>query len=181
MEPFANINRRLTALEGALRQTVRLGYVIEQIPAEGKVRVRMEDADCVDTFKLPVLVHKTRCDKQWWLPDLGEQVVCVFLPLGLEIGFVLGSFYSLQDLPPVDSPDKAHLRFLDGGWLEYDRGTGEMQVHCRKRLVLAAGEEIELRAPVVKLPPPLITAPSQPELRPVEPSPLPIPAEWPHG
>jgi len=181
MQPFEEMGRRITALEGALRQTVRLAYVIEQIPAEGKVRVRLEDADCTTTMKLPVLVHKTRCDKQWWLPDPGEHVVCVFLPLGLHIGFVVGSLYSLMDLPPVTDPDKTHIRWLDGAWVEYDRASGEMKVHCRGRLTIAAGEEVVFLTPVVKMPVPVIIGPGEPDLHPVEPSPLPVPAEWPYG
>ncbi len=180
MLPFEEIVRRLTALEGQVRQMLRLGYVVEVLPEEARVRVECRDADCLQTYTLPVLAPKTRCDKGYWLPDLGEQVLCVFLPLGLEVGFVLGALYSLADVVPVASPDKAHLRWQDGAWVEYDRGSGEMQVHCRGSLTLAA-EEIVLKAGSVKMPDPIITEPGEPELKPVEPSPLPEPEEWPYG
>lgn len=178
---FEEIVRRLTALESAQRQMVRLGYVVEVIPEEAKVRVECQDADALKTYKLPVVSHKTRCDKDYWMPDVGEHVLCVFLPLGLEVGFVLGSFYSLADTPPVISPDKAHIRWLDGSWVEYDRATGEMQAHCRGKLTLTAAEEIELKAPVVKMPTPTIIGPGEPDIKPVEPSPPPEPMEWPYG
>ena len=180
MQPFEQIIRRITALEGALRQMVRLGFVVQVIPEEARVRVECRDADMLQTFTLPVLSHKTRCDQDYWMPDLGEHVLCVFLPLGLEIGFVLGAFYSDQDRPPVVSRDKAHVRWLDGTWIEYDRGSGEMQVHCRGKIILAAAEHIELRTPVVRLPAPMIIPPGQPDLAAVEPSPLPESEGWPY-
>ncbi|WP_449246456.1 phage baseplate assembly protein V [Desulfarculus baarsii] len=177
--PFEEIGRRLTALESALRQLVRVGFVVEQIPAEGKVRVEFRDADMIETFKFGVLTPQTRCNKDWWLPDLGEQVLCLCLPYGLERGFIVGSFFSQADPPPLTDPDKRHLRFLDGGWLEYDRATGEAQVHAPRTIRLAAGEAVIIDAPILKCP---IPAPNlgQPELRPVEPSPIPAPEEWPH-
>jgi len=181
MLPFKDIVQRLSALESALRQMVRIGFVTEVLPEEGKVRVQLRDADCLETFVLPVLVHKTRCDKDYWMPDLGEHVVCVFLPIGLQVGFVLGAFYSIKDLTPEQSPDKHHLRYLDGTWLEYDRASGDLQVHCRGRIVLAAGEGVTIRSPQFKAPPLTVIGPGEPELRPVEPSPIPEPRECPYG
>ncbi len=168
LEELTALESRLDALERRLDQTLRLGLVQQLYPELGAVRVLMPDSQCQTSHILPVLAPKTRCDKGYWLPDLGEQVLCVFLPLGLEVGFVLGALYSLADVVPVASPDKAHLRWQDGAWVEYDRGSGEMQVHCRGSLTLAA-EEIVLKAGSVKMPDPIITEPGEPELKPVEP------------
>jgi phage baseplate assembly protein V len=178
--PFAKLMARIVALESQLMQIVRLGYVTQVYEDEGKVRVEFQDADVIESFKLPVLCHKTRCDKDYWMPDTGEHVLCIFLPVGQEKGFVLGSFYSEKDLVPVASRDKYHVRFLDGTWIEYDRGAGEMQVHCRGKIVLAAAEKIQLKAPVLEMPNPIIK-PGEPEIKPVEPSPIPLPMEWPYA
>ena len=179
MRPFEEINQRLTALEGALRQIVRTAFVTELFPEEGKVRVEIRDADMIETYKLPVLVHKTRCDKDYWMPDLGEMVVCVFLPHGLQIGFVVGAFFNEKDPVPVPDPEKRHIRFMDGAWFEYDRAAGVMQVHVPKEIILAAGVAVEIRTPVLKAPVPVPTS-GGPELQPVEPSELPPPLEWPY-
>jgi phage baseplate assembly protein V len=85
------------------------------------VRVRIPDADDTVSKELPVLFQKTQDNKEYDLPDVGEQVVCLFLPNGLEQGFVLGSPYSSVDKPPVSNRDKKHYGFSDGSWLEYDR------------------------------------------------------------
>lgn len=179
MLPFEEINKRLTALEGALRQVVRVAFVTELIPEEGKVRVEIRDADMIETYKLPLLVHKTRCDKSYWMPDIGEMVLCVFLPLGLQIGFVMGAFYNDKDVVPVTDPEKTHFRWLDGAWIEYDRAAGVMQIHVPKKIILAAGEMVEIRAPVLQCPIPVPNV-GGPELKPVEPSEIPEPLEWPY-
>ena len=179
MYPFEEIGRRLTALESAMRQLLRVGFVVEQIPEEAKVRVEFRDADMIETFKFAVLVPQTRCNKDWWLPDLGEQVLCICLPYGLERGFILGSFYNLQDVPMTFDPEKRRVNFLDGGWLEYNRATGEAQIHVPESIRIAAGTEVIIDAPILKCPVPVPNV-GEPELEPVEPSPIPEPEEWPY-
>lgn len=179
MLPFEEISQRLTALEGALHQLVRTAFVTELFPDEGKVRVEIRDADMIESYRLPVLVHKTRCDKDYWMPDIGEMVLCVFLPHGLQIGFVVGAFYSEADVVPVTDPEKTHIRWLDGAWVEYDRAAGVLQAHVPKKIILAAGEMVEIRTPVLQCPVP-VPSEGSPDLRPVEPSEVPPPLEWPY-
>jgi phage baseplate assembly protein gpV len=67
-----------------------------------------------------VIFAKTQNDKAYWIPDVGEQVVCL-MDLRDEAGAVLGAIYSDADLPPVNSADKFHLGFKDGASMDYDR------------------------------------------------------------
>ena len=55
------------------------------------------------------------------MPDVGEHVLCAFLPIGVEQGFVLGALFSRADATPVADQDKRHVEFEDGTWLQYDR------------------------------------------------------------
>ena len=64
------------------------------------------------------------------LPDVGDQVLCLFLGNGLEEGFVLGSMYGAQ-MPPVSSGDKFHRTFSDGTTLEYDRAAHKLRASVR--------------------------------------------------
>lgn len=177
MEIFAEIIGRLTALESAQAQMTRVGFVVEVLADEGAVRVECRDADCLKTYVLPVLFQKTRCDKDYWMPDLGEHVLCVFLPYGLERGFVLGAFYSQADVVPVADPDKRHVRFEDGAWVEYDRVLHELKIHVDGLVDLRSNTEIRLNAPKVSMPPPTIIAAKPAQLLPVTPSPMPSPVE----
>jgi phage baseplate assembly protein gpV len=100
----------------------RVGLVKEQDVLHGKVRVVFPDYDQVISYWLPILFAKTQNDKQYWIPDLGEQVVCL-MDLRDEAGAVLGAIYSTADTTPVHSADKWHLRFKDGAFTEYDRSS----------------------------------------------------------
>jgi phage baseplate assembly protein gpV len=72
------------------------------------------------SYWLPIVVPKTQNDKTYWIPDIGEQVVCLMDERD-EAGVVLGAIYSQADTTPVQSADKWHLGFKDGTAIEYDR------------------------------------------------------------
>ena len=104
----------------SLNPTFRVGIVQAQDPAHAKVRVVFPDYDEMISWWLPVVFAKTQNDKLYWIPDIGEQVVCL-MDLRDEAGAVLGAIYSSADTPPVDSADKFHLAFRDGAHFDYDR------------------------------------------------------------
>ena len=165
---FEQIVQRLTALESQLARLVRIGLVTLVLPEKGKVRVRLMDADCLETYELAVLYPKTRLDKHYWMPDIGEQVLCVFLPRpgGMQIGFVLGAVYSQLDPVPVADAAKTRVHFEDGSWLQYDKAEGALQVHALGGITLAA--------PVITLATSTVLGPmptpftGEPEIQPIE-------------
>ncbi len=99
---------------------VRLGIVKEQDLSLARLRVIFNEFDQLLSYWLPVVVPKTQNDKAYWLPDIGEQVVCL-MDARDEAGVVLGAIYSQVDATPVRSGDKFHLGFKDGTAIEYDR------------------------------------------------------------
>jgi phage baseplate assembly protein gpV len=116
------MNQLLEHRERFFRETpaFRVGIVQQQDAAHAKVRVVFPDYDAVVSWWLPVIFAKTQNDKAYWIPDVGEQVVCL-MDLRDEAGAVLGAIYSNADLPPVNSADKFHLAFKDGASVDYDR------------------------------------------------------------
>ncbi|MCP4163623.1 MAG: phage baseplate assembly protein V [Deltaproteobacteria bacterium] len=147
----AYLERRIEILEEKLENIVAVG-IITQVNG-GSVRVDIEGQSSHD---MPVLFPKTQDDKFQFMPDIGEQVVCLFLPFGLEQGFVIGSVYSDVDTPPVDGSDKAHIKFKDGAMLEYDRAThkllidlsgatGDVDINC-KNINATVTENMEVTA-----------------------------------
>lgn len=110
-----------------LAQSIRLGTVTARDAATLRVQVRCADTVTAPlvTDWLPVLVPRACGDCQYDLPDVGDRVLCLFLPHGREAGFVLGSFYS-GSAPPVTNGDKWHRAFKDGTWLEYDRAAHKL-------------------------------------------------------
>ena len=104
----------------AANPAFRVGIVQEQDTARARVRVIFPDYDEIVSWWLPILFPKTQNDKAYWIPDIGEQVVCL-MDMRDEDGAVLGAIYSSADTAPADSADKFHLGFKDGASVEYDR------------------------------------------------------------
>ncbi|WP_285906829.1 phage baseplate assembly protein V [Pseudodesulfovibrio pelocollis] len=151
---------RIDRLEEALARTVRVGHVVGVDEGRGTVRVRFGDADGLVSHDLPVLVAKSHADKCLHMPDLGEHVVCVFLPSGQEAGFVLGAFYSGGDAVPVASRDTRRVHFADGSWFEYDRAAhvlrghvvnGDTELVVDNAATLTAGVSAAVKAPTIYL------------------------------
>ena len=95
----------------------RVGLVEAQDANKCRVRVSFTDRDHLTSWWLPVVVPKSQTDKAYWLPDVGEQVVCMMDERD-EDGAVLGAIYSDVDVTPVQSADKVHWSFKDGTSLE---------------------------------------------------------------
>ncbi len=119
-------------LNDLLAQCIRYGTVSARDPKFLRVQVR-----CADTVSgalvsdwLPVMVPCASGDCQYDLPDVGDHVLCLFLPHGREAGFVLGSFYP-GSRPPVEDGDKWHRTFKDGTVLEYDRKSHKLTANVQ--------------------------------------------------
>ncbi len=146
---LAELTNKVAALEARLNQVIRPCQVVSVQDAAGTVRVRLPDSGNMVSQPLPVLVRKSQDDKDYWLPDVGEQVLCVFLPTGLEEGFVLGSFYQKVDAPPVTSRDKWRRQFKDGTYLEYDRGSHELTAHIAGSASIVATGDVSIESQAV--------------------------------
>jgi phage baseplate assembly protein V len=105
----------------------RVGIVKSQDVINARVRVTFPDRNQMTSWWLPVVTPKAQNDKAYWMPDVGEQVVCL-MDEHDEDGAVLGSIYSSADLPPVSSADKWHLTMKDGAAFEYDRSSHALAV-----------------------------------------------------
>lgn len=82
------------------RNLIRIGIVSSINKSKCTARVAFEDQENSISQELPILVRGTINPQDYWIPTPGEQVLCVFLPNGIEHGFVVGSFYSDLDKPP---------------------------------------------------------------------------------
>jgi phage baseplate assembly protein V len=98
----------------------RVGIVKIQDVQTARVRVAFPDRNQLVSWWLPIVTPKSQNDKAYWIPDVGEQVVC-FMDEYDEDGAVLGAIYSQVDTTPVQSADKWHITMQDGSTFEYDR------------------------------------------------------------
>lgn len=139
-------------LSDKMDQMIRVGFVNARMPEKMRVKVTIPDTTTspLITDWLPVLCPRASQDMQYDLPDVGDQVLCLFLPYGLEQGFVVGAMYGKQQ-PPVQSGDKWHRKFSDGATLEYDRKSHSLMADIPGTAKIKCKESITLEAPIIYL------------------------------
>lgn len=107
-----------------------MGIVTKLDPDKSKARVEFKELDEIVSNWLSVLVKKSLNDKDYWMPDINEHVVCLLDEYGEE-GVILGSVYSDKDTPPISSKDKWHKTFKDGTVIEYDREENKLLIDVK--------------------------------------------------
>lgn len=103
------------------------GTVVSVFPERATVKVQKEQSGIISD-ELPVIFRGTLKNKEFSMPSIGEQVVCVF-GTG-SVGYVLGAIFSEVDTPPVTEAHKHYFQFEDGASFEYDTHTHELNVTC---------------------------------------------------
>ncbi|KXB85984.1 hypothetical protein HMPREF1867_00943, partial [Veillonella dispar] len=80
----------------ALADMIFIGNVSSTIPEEGKAVVTRLDREGVVTAPLSVINRGAAHDKDYWMPAIDDQVLCIMLPnrsgRGFSDGFIVGTF-----------------------------------------------------------------------------------------
>ncbi len=147
------LKEQIEHIYGILNRIFALGKVVAIDEERGLVRVKLEEHDDLTTYWLPVLYTKTQFDKEYWLPDIDEMVLCVFTPPAFERGFVLGSFYTQEDTPPEATREKWIKKFKDGTIIEYDRENRKLLIHSVGDIEIISDTHITMKAPRIDLNP----------------------------
>lgn len=114
-------------------------------PANVRARVRLPDHDNLRTWWLDVMQNNTYKNKDYCMPDVGEQVKVLMTPDGVE-GVILGAVYSGKDTPVISAPDKRRTDFADGTFVEYDRKNNAMAIGgAIKTLTITTHSDITLQ------------------------------------
>lgn len=134
---------------GRLSQFIKIGEVSSVNPAMGTARVVFDDDDSVVSYDLPVIQTNTFANKDYAMPDVGEDVLCLFLPSGPEEGFILGSFYAGEIELPESNVNVRTVVFSDGTRISYDRSLstlsatiGETSIEANRRIVAVKAPEV---------------------------------------
>lgn len=129
-----------------IKNLVRIGRVSSVDPSNMTARVLFTDKDEDVSYDLPVLAMCARSNKEYHLPDIDTQVLCLFLPntssKGLTTGFVLGTFYSEVDAPAENGAGIKSVRFEDGSYVRYEGGN--IQVHAAGNIEITAVGNIKI-------------------------------------
>lgn len=140
------LKEQVEHIYGILNRIFALGKVVAIDEERGLVRVKLEEHDSLTTYWLPVLYTKTQYDKEYWLPDIDEMVLCVFTPPAFERGFVIGSFYTQEDTPPEATREKWIKKFKDGTVIEYDRKNSKLFLEIKKDAEININNQITLKS-----------------------------------
>ena len=149
MTDFAEMERRIRALEDNRGATMRFGEVVEVDEKRGTARVKMADADGLVTMPLRVSQRRTLKDQSQELPDVGEHVYCLFTGQGFEQGVIAGAVYSEPDPSPGKPPHVQYWKFEDGTEIEYDRKTHHLEAKVKGTANIEADLDVSVSTKTV--------------------------------
>ncbi|KUO72717.1 MAG: baseplate assembly protein [Desulfosporosinus sp. BRH_c37] len=141
-------------MDSILKNLIRIGRVTKYHPDPKKhlVRVLFEDKTATESFWLPIIVMNTLQNKDYWMPDKGELVVCLFLPSGNAQGFILGSIYQEKDASPVSTDARRNVRYVefgDGTFIEYNRETHTLTIDASGPINIVALGNVNVTGDVI--------------------------------
>ena len=128
-------------------ETIRIGIISDIDSEKCTAEVIFPDRDDIVPRHLPILIPKTKYDKYYYIPDIGERVQVLFFPEAPTRGIIIGSYYDDTRLPPIDDENKTYVIFKDETHIEYDR-----ELHTLKIKIPESGEKsinIETESDVV--------------------------------
>lgn len=107
--------------------SIHLGFVSKLEVTEEHADVRVIFPDKVDhegtpliTRPIPVLQVASEAKRQFAVPRIGTPVAVVKLPNGTSSYFVLGSFYTKRNPPPVTDPKLDYVIYDEGSIMQFD-------------------------------------------------------------
>ncbi|WP_153799080.1 phage baseplate assembly protein V [Foetidibacter luteolus] len=122
---------------------LKYGLVSEVKPGFAKVSF-IEDEFVTDW--MPVIVRKTKTDKESWQLEINEHVVCLMLH-DCDEGVILGAIVNDEDTPdPGEGAGKFRKLFSDGTFIKYDKAAHELTVDVKGDLKAVTTGKVEIRA-----------------------------------
>ena len=127
-----------TDTERALRGMVRTGTVSAVFPERDTARVTFDDKDGTSSPELHILHRYSGKNKDYWIPDIGDQALCLFnnTDKNFSTGWILGTYFTDKQPPQVASPDIMRLDFADGTYIEYDRSSSTLTVNVAGPVII---------------------------------------------
>ena len=137
--------QRFLELESIVKNMFKVGIVESFNQENDTARVVFEESN-LKSYNLPIMVKQAKENKDYYVPDIGESVLCLFLPTGIESGFIIGSCYNQKDRPPVTDQNKRTVKFKDGTIIEYDRKQHKLTADVKGDIDIKATGKIDINA-----------------------------------
>lgn len=126
------------------RDLIKVGEVSSVDYENGTARVVFDDEEGYVSNDLQVIQKNTIENQDYWMPDVGEDVLCLFIPNGEEDGFILGSFYADEIKPPKSGENKRYVKFKDEAEVEYDWSTHKLTIVIGKTKIVADESSVNI-------------------------------------
>lgn len=145
--------RQLQELNSRLSNLIRIGTVTSVKPEQQTARVVFDDRDETESYDLFVLVKNSKENKDDHMPDIDEEVLCLFLPIGIETGFIIGAYYNKDNAPPSNTVDKRVTQYKDGTTVSYDREQHNLDISIPESgsLSITVNGPVTVKAPQIDL------------------------------
>jgi phage baseplate assembly protein V len=144
---MSDLEYRIVELERKLVNMIMDGVIAELDEDAARVKVQYAEDDKggpVLTDWLPWFANRAGPDRDWNPPEPGEPVVIFSLNGDLAQGRVMPALYSDTYPAPANKKTVRRVEFADGGFAEYDRGTGKWKVSAEGLATLIGKGGIEL-------------------------------------
>lgn len=123
---------------------LRVGKITSCNPGRATARVVFEDQDDKESYDLYIIVDNSKENKKQHSYDVGEHVLCAFLPSGTEAGFIIGAYYPDGEVKPTSSHDVEVKEFSDGTRIEYDRSQSLLSIDCVNAIDIKTASETSI-------------------------------------
>jgi phage baseplate assembly protein gpV len=110
--------------EGVMKNLIRIGKVSSINYEGGKVRVVFPDKDNLVSSELPML------SAEYNIPEVGDAVLCIFLPNGITQGFCLGKFFSQKNIPREAGDGIYYKDFFGEAFARYDKSSKTLTLNA---------------------------------------------------
>ncbi len=124
-----------------MNQYIFIGIVSTVDGENGTATVTRPDMDGKVSASLYVLQRGTHSTKEYWMPAVGDQVLCVLLPnttgKGPSRGCIVGAIYSAKDTPEESDAASRSTVWPDGSFVRYD-GAGNILINAASSITLTA-------------------------------------------
>ncbi|HAS79508.1 MAG TPA: baseplate assembly protein [Fusobacteriaceae bacterium] len=130
---------------------IRTGKVSSISYKTTTARVEFDDAPGIISKPLQVLTDHTNTERNYSMPSVKENVVCVFLPNSSNsTGFILGSYSSERNLPK-DTGKMKYIIFPDGTKIKYNFETHLLEIDCVGEVNISSGTVINIKGQEVNI------------------------------
>jgi len=131
----------------------RIGRVSELVvdDTQTSVRVAFPDKQNVISKPFPVCQTSGGARRSFNVPKVGQSVLCGMLANGDSDGFVIGTFYTTQDPPPISDPLRQYTEFADGTSFDFNEATSTLAINAKGPLNLVTSGPVSIKGSEVTI------------------------------